>query len=189
MCAVATVFDLDRFIADCLDAAPDRAAVRAVVERAVSDPLAVEAVLTRKLRMADLGILHYSETLTIEHVVFPAAHRTGIHDHGVWAVIGTWRGYEDNHLYRREEAGISEPEITRCEPGQVITLSTDTIHEVHAPPTMASVALHVYGGPLFDQPRHSWNGQPPIEEPIDDAAYLDRYLAELRADGSLIESN
>jgi len=66
-------------------------------------------------------------------------------------------------------------------------MTADEIHEVHAPPSTASVALHVYGGPLFDFPRHSWTGPPLAEEPIDDAAYLDRYLDDLRADESLDE--
>jgi cation diffusion facilitator CzcD-associated flavoprotein CzcO len=42
------------------------------------------------------------------------------------------------------------------------------------------------GGALFDQPRHAWN---PNEAPVDDAADLDRMLADLRAGGCLSESN
>jgi predicted metal-dependent enzyme (double-stranded beta helix superfamily) len=182
-------FDVEQFVADCLEAAPDQTAVADVVERAVSDPDSIEAVLTRKLRVADFGILHYSEQLTIQHVVFPPAHRTGIHDHLTWAVIGAWCAYEDNHLYRREEKGLVEVAVRRCEPGEVVTLAADAIHEVHAPPTTASAALHVYGGPLFDQARHSWSGEPPSEAPIDDAAHLDRYLADLRAADALIETS
>ena len=186
---MSQLFDVQQFVAECLDAALDQAAVADVVQRAVTDPDSIEATLTRKLRMTDLGILHYSDKLTIQHVVFPPDHRTGIHDHLTWAVIGTWAGYEDNHLYRREENGLSEIAVSRCEPGQVITLSADVIHEVHAPPRSASAALHVYNGPLFDQPRHAWSGQPPSAAPIDDAAYLDRYLADLKAADALIESS
>jgi predicted metal-dependent enzyme (double-stranded beta helix superfamily) len=95
-------FDLDTFIADCLAAAPDQAAVAEVVKRTVNDPAALEDTFTRRLDLSNLGILHYSEELTVQHVVFPPAFRTGIHDHLTWAVIGTWAGYEDNHLFARQ---------------------------------------------------------------------------------------
>jgi predicted metal-dependent enzyme (double-stranded beta helix superfamily) len=175
-------FDRDQFVADCLAAAPDQAAVREVVERAVSDPDAVEAALSRKLG-TDLGILHYSDELTIQHVVFPPKYRTGIHDHLTWAVIGTWGGYEDQHAYRRDDGRLIEDSGARCGVGDVITLAGEAIHEVFAPPTYPSAALHVYGGPLFDKPRHEWTGTPPTERPIDDASVLDRYLEELTAAG------
>jgi integrase len=79
-------FDLDTFIADCLAAAPDQAAVAEVVKRTVNDPAALEDTFTRRLDLSNLGILHYSEELTVQHVVFPPAFRTGIHDHLTWAV-------------------------------------------------------------------------------------------------------
>jgi predicted metal-dependent enzyme (double-stranded beta helix superfamily) len=156
------------------------------VKQAVSDPMALEETFTRKLSQSDLGILHYSERLTVQHVVFPPKFRTGIHDHLTWAVIGTWGGYEDNHLFVRDGTRAVETAVERCEPGQVIGLSADAIHDVHAPASIGSAAIHIYGGPLFDQPRHAWN---PDEAPVDDAAELDRLLDELRAAGYLSESN
>jgi hypothetical protein len=61
-----------------------------------------------------------------------------------------------------------------------------SVTEVVKPTSTASAAIHVYGGPLFDQPRHMWE---PDETPIDGAAYLDRFLAELRVSGCLSEPN
>jgi predicted metal-dependent enzyme (double-stranded beta helix superfamily) len=180
------VFDLDTFIAECLAAVGDQAAVAEVVKRAISEPSALEETFTRKLNLSDLGILHYSEQLTVQHVVFPPAFRTGIHDHLTWAVIGTWGGYEDNHLFARQGERAVRTSVERCEPGQVLSLAVEAIHEVHAPPSMASAAIHVFGGPLFDQPRHVWNRH---EAPVDDAADLDRLLAALRDSGYLSESN
>jgi predicted metal-dependent enzyme (double-stranded beta helix superfamily) len=145
-------------------------------------PNAVEAALSRKLG-TDLGILHYSEELTIQHVVFPPNYRTGIHDHLTWAVIGTWGGYENQHTYRRDNGELVEDDGGRCGVGDVLSLSKGAIHEVFAPPKYPSAALHVYGGPLFDQPRHEWIGIPPTERPIDDAAILSGYLEELGAAG------
>lgn len=179
-------FDLDSFIAECLAAAPDQAAVAEVVTRAVSEPSTLEETFTRKLSLSNLGILHYSAQLTVQHVVFPPAYRTGIHDHLTWAVIGTWTGYEDNHLFGREGNRAVQTSVERCGPGQVISLNADAIHEVRAPLSTASAAIHVYGGALFDQPRHSWS---PDEAPVDDAADLDRMLAELRASGYLAKAN
>jgi predicted metal-dependent enzyme (double-stranded beta helix superfamily) len=66
----------------------------------------------------------------------------------------------------------------------VLGLSANAIHHMHAPPAAASAAIHVYGGPLFNQHRHMWN---PDEGPVDDAGDLVRTLAELRATGYLRE--
>jgi predicted metal-dependent enzyme (double-stranded beta helix superfamily) len=179
-------FDLETFIADCLAAAPDQNTVADVVERAVSDPTALAETFTRKLKLSNLGILHYSEQLTVQHVVFPPAFRTGIHDHLTWAVTGTWGGYEDNYLFARDGTLAVQTSVERCGPGQVLSLSVDAIHDVHAPSSTGSAAIHVYGGALFDQPRHGWN---PDEAPVDDAADLDRMLAALRASGYLFEAD
>lgn len=179
-------FDLETFIADCLAAAPDQVAVAEVVERAISDPSTLDETFTRKLKLSNLGILHYSEQLTVQHVVFPPAFRTGIHDHLTWAVIGTWGGYEDNHLFAREGRRAVQTSVERCEPGRVLSLSVDAIHDVHSPSSSSSAAIHVYGGALFDQPRHGWN---PDEAPVDDAADLDRMLVGLRASGYLLEAD
>jgi predicted metal-dependent enzyme (double-stranded beta helix superfamily) len=179
-------FDLDTFIADCLASASDQPAVAEVVKRAIRDPRALEDTFTRKLDLSNLGIVHYSEQLTIQHIVFPPGYRTGIHDHLTWAVIGTWGGYEDNHLFVREGSRVVETRVQRVEPGQIITLDSDAIHDVHAPPSTGSAALHVYGGPLFDQKRHAWD---PDEGPVDDAADLDRMLLALRTTGYLSDSH
>src|SRR5258708_23506303 len=112
-------FELDTFIADCLAAVPDQAAVAEIVQRAVSAPTMLEATFTRKLDQSNLGILHYSDKLTVQHVVFPPAYRTGVHDHLTCAVIGTWGGYEDNHLFAREGNRAVQISVERCEPGQV----------------------------------------------------------------------
>lgn len=178
-------FDLDTFIEECLAAAPEQAAVAEVVSRAIREPAALEETLTYMLNVSNLGILHYSEQLTVQHVVFPPAFRTGVHDHCTWAVIGTWGGYEDNHLFAREGTRVVQTRVDRCEPGQVISLSSDAIHEVHAPPSTASAAIHVYGGALFDRPRHMWK---PDEAPVDDAAELTRMLEALRRSGYLLEA-
>lgn len=114
----AMVFDLDTFIAECLAAAPDQAAVAEVVGRAVSEPGELEQTFTCKLSQSNLGILHYSEHLTVQHVVFPPAYRTGVHDHLTWAVIGTWGGYEDNHRFARDGDRAARTSVERCEPGQ-----------------------------------------------------------------------
>ena len=37
--------------------------------------------------------------------------------------------------------------------GQVLSLSAEAIQDVHAPPSAARAAIHVYRGPRFDQPR------------------------------------
>jgi predicted metal-dependent enzyme (double-stranded beta helix superfamily) len=95
-------------------------------------------------------------------------------------------GYEDDYLFARDGTRAVQTSVDRCEPGQVLGLSVDAIHDVHAPPSTGSAAIHVYGGALFDQARHGWN---PDEGPVDDADDLDRMLASLRASDYLTESD
>jgi len=177
-----STFDRGQFIDECLRAVrgpSPQADIHQIVKRAVSDPPVLEAFLGTKLGR-DVGILHHSPELTIQHVVLPPGFRTGIHDHLVWAVIGTWSGFEDNTEYHRTDSGLSQGDTTRCGPGDVINLAHDIVHEVAAPPDLPSRALHIYGGALFDQPRHQWDGDPPIGRPADDAGFA-QYIEALSA--------
>src|SRR5690242_17782816 len=100
---MATLFDLDRFIAECRAAlAADRShkLVREVVARAVFEPQAVLKGLGEP-RRAVLQKLYQSPELTILNVVWGPNMTVMPHNHRMWAVIGIYAGREDNIFWRR----------------------------------------------------------------------------------------
>ena len=167
------MFDLDRLIADCRDAAAgdsSHKAVREVAARAVSDPSAVMAGLGEPTRAA-VDCLYRSDALTILNVVW-APHMTVMpHNHLMWAVIGVYTGREDNIFWRRlpkaeqrgiEAAGAKSLGVRDAEP-----LGRDIIHSVTNPLPRLTGAIHVYGGDFYAMTRSEWDPETLTERPYD----------------------
>jgi hypothetical protein len=83
---------------------------------AVGEPRALEDAFTRKLNPSDLGTLHSSNQLTVQHVVSASAGYTGIHPHLTWAVLAPWGGCEHSCLFARDGAQALQASVDRCEP-------------------------------------------------------------------------
>jgi len=169
-------FDVDRFVADCLDAAATDdpvPALRDLMERAVSNPQALRDRFPVPVDPHDDGILHHSSGLFVSSGIFPRGFETGLHDHSVPAIIGVWARHEDNLLYRRTNGGLEADGHRRVETGSVLVLDADAVHDVHAPADGWSGALHVYLGDLLAVDRSSWAD--PTGRPIPfDGADLER---------------
>jgi len=158
-CAVAS-FDGDAFIQSCIEASTDSepvSALREAVARAVSDPQALERTYPIPLDADDDGVLYRSPSLFIANPRFPRGYRTGIHNHLVAAVVGLWGGYEDNYLYRPTSSGVETAGSQRVHVGEVLVLGPDTIHDVAAPTSTWSSALHVYLGDIAALERSYWS--------------------------------
>ena len=100
--------DIDRFIADCVEAnneADAQAAVKEVLARAVSDPKAVLSALGEPDR-AGLNVLHRSPTMTIFAAMWTPRMNLMPHNHLMWANIGIYTGREDNIFWQRTSDGI-----------------------------------------------------------------------------------
>ena len=155
-------FNKDEFIAECLAAVRngDRAhlAVKDIVERAVSDPGAIETEVGDRTVSPMMTVWHRSDELTALHIVWPPEVDLIAHDHNMWAVIGIYGGREDNSFYRRLENGRIEPHTGKTlMKKDVITLGSDVVHSVANPTREWTAALHVYGGEFFATPRTMWN--------------------------------
>jgi predicted metal-dependent enzyme (double-stranded beta helix superfamily) len=168
-----TLFDLDRFIADCCDAVagdPSHKAAREVVARAVSEPSTVLAALGEPER-AGVTPLYRSDRLTILNVIWGRGMTIMPHDHRMWAVIGVYTGREDNIFWRRlpeadasriEAAGAKSLGVKDAEP-----LGRDIIHSVTNPLARLTGAIHVYGGDFYGVTRSEWDPESLIERPYD----------------------
>jgi predicted metal-dependent enzyme (double-stranded beta helix superfamily) len=141
------MFDLDEFVAACVDAAAEReprAAIKEVLERAVQRPDEVAEALPAT--RAELLPLHVSDELTVLKVVWAPGMRFRPHNHLVWAAIGLYGGEEDNTFYRRCGDGLEVAGGRALETGDVALLGEHTIHAVENPRRTHTAAIHVYGG-------------------------------------------
>jgi predicted metal-dependent enzyme (double-stranded beta helix superfamily) len=163
------MFDLDRFVAECRAAlATNRpaAAVGELTERVVAAPAAVEAVLGTP-RRGGLFTLHHSPELTILNVVWTPGMAIYPHEHRMWAVIGLYRGREDNTFYRRGAPGLTVAGGKRLERSETALLDEAVIHSVVNPLGRFTGAIHVYGGDFFVMPRSEWAPDTLEERPFD----------------------
>jgi predicted metal-dependent enzyme (double-stranded beta helix superfamily) len=175
---VGTV-EWDGLIQRCVDALQDTdpvAAVAEVVAATVADHRRLASTVVPPLDPADDGIVYRSDRLLIVNVVFPRGFETGIHDHRIPAVIGAWAGHEDNFLYRRRPDGLESVGGRRLEPGEVLTLDDEAVHDVHAPGSSWCGAIHVYFGDLGAQARSEWPAVDGSERPCDPDAMERRWL-------------
>lgn len=162
-------FDRETFVDECrraLDEDAQQLAVREVVERAVSDPAAVES----ELGVADgwrIDVLYNDEDLTIMHFVRPPSIDLFPHEHKMWSTVGIYGAIEDNTYYRRVGHSIEVSGHKRGEVGDVLLLGADGIHSVQNPTRQRTAALHVYGSDFFSHPRLQWDRETGEAKPFD----------------------
>lgn len=164
-------FDRAGFVAECeqalLDSAPERA-VREALERAVSEPAAVQRELGEPTR-SEIQRLYVSPTLTVLNVIWAPGMAIMPHDHHMWAAIGIYSGREDNIFWRRirDEANgrVEAAGAKALSNGDAVSLGRDIIHSVLNPIPRFTCALHVYGGDFFSRSRSEWDPESLLERP------------------------
>jgi predicted metal-dependent enzyme (double-stranded beta helix superfamily) len=163
------MFEVNRFIEDCLAAyAEDKShkAVREVAARAVSEPGAMIAALGEP---ASAGVekLYHSPELTILNVAWAPYMTLKPHNHNMWAVIAVYSGREDNIFWRRGDDRLSAAGAKELCVGDAEPLGRDIIHSVTNPAPRLNGALHIYGGDFFNEPRSEWDPEKLTERPYD----------------------
>jgi predicted metal-dependent enzyme (double-stranded beta helix superfamily) len=162
-------FDIDEFVSECRNAAREDAgqlAVREVVERAVSDPAALEKSFGTTTG-ATIDRLFNDAELTVLHFVWPPGVDLFPHEHKMWSTVGIYGGIEDNTMYRRVGDGVEVAGHRRGSAGDVLMLGVDGIHSVQNPTRQWTAAVHVYGGDFFDMPRLQWDKLTGEPQPFD----------------------
>jgi predicted metal-dependent enzyme (double-stranded beta helix superfamily) len=180
------IFDIDGFVAECLEALTDAEPVGAVeeaMERAMARPHALADRFPVPVDADDDGILYRSSELFIACAMFPKGFATGIHSHATPAIIGVWAGHEDNQLYRRAGEGIVSCGTRRVDTGGVLSLGPDAIHDVHTPATRWSGALHVYLADLTALDRDEWTDPEGPASRFDGAELERRWLETAQSTG------
>ena len=156
------MFDLDRFIADCIAAAAEtsRQPVREIVARAVAEPAALIAALGEP-QGAGTKILYRTPELCILNIVWGPGQMTTPHNHHMWAAIGLYGGREDNIYWRKAdgEPGLTAAGARSLGVGDTELLGVDVVHSVINPLQKLTGAIHVYGGDLITAEREEWEAE------------------------------
>ena len=175
------MFDLDRFVADCVEAVEKdqtHKSAAEVVRRAMSTPSDVLAALGEP---TEPGItpLYQSSNLTIINLAWKPCTTIPPHNHEMWAVIGIYGGREDNIFWRRikdHPEGLIEAAGARAlSTGDTCPMGADIIHSVTNPITRLTAALHVYGGDFFEAERSEWEAERLTEHQLDVEAVRARF--------------
>ncbi len=171
------MFQKDQFIEDCkLAVREGQKAVRDLVLEAVADPSGIISELGEPSG-AGVHSLHNAHDLTVINFVWAPYMTLLPHTHNMFAVIGIYRGREDNVFWRRIDNAAGNgtgPSIEAAGAdslgaGQVATLGHDIIHSVANPIPKLTSAIHVYGGDFFNPPvsRSQWDHETLVEQPWD----------------------
>lgn len=173
-------FNRERFAEDCLaalDESDPQAAIRAHLERALSDPMSVLTGMGEPDE-AGVDVLLASPRLTIFAAKWAPRMTLSPHNHEMWALIGMYAGREDNIFWKKTQHGLRAGGASALFAGDVLSLPRDVIHSVTNPLERFSAGLHIYGGDFFDTPRSLWNPETLAEEPNDGERVRATFAAE-----------
>ena len=163
------MFQKDRFVEECRAALEERhaqAAIRELVEKAVSEPAQVVRALGEP-KLAGVEKIYRADDLTILNLCWGPRMVFKPHDHHMWAVIGIYGGREQNIFYRRSEKGLTLHGTKEMNTKDTIPLGAAIIHAVANPLDQITGAIHVYGGDFFATPRSEWDPRTFEEHPYD----------------------
>jgi predicted metal-dependent enzyme (double-stranded beta helix superfamily) len=145
-------------VTECQDAAASvdaAAAVGEVVATAIDDAAAIDASLGAEFT-GEATTLFSSADLTVQRIQWPPGIESPAHEHRMWAVVGVYKGLEDNRIYRRSSSGIEASDDRPLAEGEVLVLGDDAIHSVQNPLHTRTAGLHVYGGDILSAERSAW---------------------------------
>jgi predicted metal-dependent enzyme (double-stranded beta helix superfamily) len=168
--------DVDRFVADCRDAAAATGSIGVleVVAKAVAAPSDVLRSLGEPQR-AGVNVLYRSAEITVFNLIWGPWMCLLPHNHGMWALIGIYTGREDNIFWRRPVPSTGRIEAAGARAlseREAMPLGPEIIHSVINPIKRLTGAIHVYGGDFFAVSRSEWDPEHLVEGPYDVAKTL-----------------
>jgi predicted metal-dependent enzyme (double-stranded beta helix superfamily) len=153
---------LDQFLADCRDAVcVGQSAVHDVVAQALADHERFDAAVRER---AKPWFFVADDALTIFCTDGRGGSASSPHDHGVWSVLGCFRGAEESWWH--ELSGVSKASsgsglttigsgVLRA--GEAHALGADVIHSVMNRWDAPNAMVHVYGGNFLAMERSIWD--------------------------------
>lgn len=161
---------LDSFTVDARTATGMDRPLEAVIDlmaRTLADPAAIP--------VPDLPenetMLFEDETVSIWHERFLPAEVLPPHDHGMFAVLGVYRGAESNRLYRPGGGALRPAGELILRAGEFHVFGPGDVHAVTALGGAPSLGLHVYLGPLTRVARSLYDWETGEARAMDGAAF------------------
>lgn len=166
-------FDLPKFIDECVAAGGTEDCahtVQSLLKAALSDPAAIAAAMPA---YADEEVLlHADDNITLFLIQLSPNLFYPPHNHEMATTIALCAGAEYAAYYRLKDGAPEQTKALTYAPGDIVTLSADTIHAVGNPGTERSLALHIYFGNLPVIARSLWNPDTGQTVPFTDENYF-----------------
>lgn len=128
--------------------------IRMLVRRLIINSYWVQSqFLQPDLKTGISVLLLYNELgfpLTVQTVTFAPGTNSNIHNHGTWGVVAILKGQEKNTFWRRSGNHDFPDKIEKTGeinlfPGDIISLTPETIHHVQAMGEEPTVTFNIYG--------------------------------------------
>lgn len=96
--------------------------------------------------------------LTVQTVTFAPGTISNIHNHGTWGIVAILKGQEKNRLWKRNPSREFPHQIEKVReidlyPGDLISFTAETIHQVEAIGEKPTVTFNIYGE---TDPKQRW---------------------------------
>jgi predicted metal-dependent enzyme (double-stranded beta helix superfamily) len=128
--------------------------IRMLVRRLIINSYWVQSQsLQPDLKTGISVLLLYDELgfpLTVQTVTFAPGTTSNIHNHGTWGVVAILKGQEKNTFWRRSSNSDFPNKIEKVgeinlSPGDLISFTPETIHQVQAIGKEPTVTFNIYG--------------------------------------------
>ena len=128
--------------------------IRMLVRRLIINSYWVQSQsLQPDLKTGISVLLLYDELgfpLTVQTVTFAPGTTSNIHNHGTWGVVAILKGQEKNTFWRRSSHPEFPDKIEKVgeinlSPGDLISFTPETIHQVQAIGKEPTVTFNIYG--------------------------------------------
>ncbi|MBS9394839.1 MAG: cupin [Dolichospermum sp. LBC05a] len=128
--------------------------IRMLVRRLIINSYWVQSQsLQPDLKTGISVLLLYDELgfpLTVQTVTFAPGTTSNIHNHGTWGVVAILKGQEKNTFWRRSSNPDFPDKIEKVgeinlSPGDLISFTPETIHQVQAIGKEPTVTFNIYG--------------------------------------------
>jgi predicted metal-dependent enzyme (double-stranded beta helix superfamily) len=128
--------------------------IRMLVRRLIINSYWVQSqFLQPDLKTGISVLLLYDELgfpLTVQTVTFAPGTTSNIHNHGTWGVVAILKGQEKNTFWRRSSNPDFPDKIEKVgeinlSPGDLISFTPETIHQVQAIGKEPTVTFNIYG--------------------------------------------
>lgn len=176
-------FDVDQFVADCLDAWGDGGAeaVKLVLERALTRCSAVRDCFGEPDR-AGLQVLYPGPELVVENMIWAPGMSYPAHNHNTPVMTGVYQGTEVNDFFHkigpRTAARLSRTRTVDIIEGDAVLMAHDAIHRIENPDRRRFTgAFHIYMGDYLHSSRSIWYPDDSAEAPASFALTKDIFEA------------